>query len=215
MDLLLWCEGMDEDRLKAYVSVIEQLLACPQGQEMALLQRHPDLLDQEFLTVMGQVAQMLRQQGKPNADWLDRVAQGLMMFIADEPIAPDHSLAFFQQTLQVIVSAEGNPQRVYPWLEKHLPSLNLDLLEVMSLLEKQVQNSGQREEQRMFAVALGVFANLLLEFPLGDRSVKLQCARLGYEIAGGLFQSLQELQLSVAAQESLAEVTKKLQNRRS
>ena len=201
---------MEEVRLKAYVDLIEQVLACPKGQEIALLQKHPDLMNRELLTVMGQVAQMLRQKGRDNADWLEQVAQHLNAIIPDPAIAPENPLVFLQQTLQVIISSEGNPQRVYPWLKQHLSWLNPDLLTVLPLLEKQVQESEQRESQRMFALSLGTFANLLLEFPEGDRSWNLRCAQMGYDIAGRIFQALDETFLAAAAQESLEQVNQEL-----
>ena len=201
---------INEARLKAYCGLIEQLLACPQGQEMALLQGHPDLMDRELLTVMGQVAQMLRRQGQPNADWLDQVAERLGFLISEETIVPENALVFLQQTLQVIVSSEGNPQRVYPWLKEHLSYLNTDLLVVLPLVETQLQESGDRQSQHLFAMTLGCFANLLVDFPLGDRVWNLQCAQVGYDIVGRVFQSLGESELWMATQESLEQVEREL-----
>ena len=201
---------MNEARLKAYCGLIEQLLACPQGQEMLLLQGHPDLMNRDLLTVMGQVAQMLRQQGKPNGDWLDQVADRLSFLIPEETIAPDNALDFLQQTLQIIVSSEGDPQRIYPWLEAHLSYLNGDLLTVLPGLETRLQALGEPKSQHLFALSLGCFANLLMEFPLGDRVWNLQCAQVGYDIVGRVFQSLGESELWTASQESLVQVEREL-----
>ena len=47
---------MDEQRMQAYVGLLEQLLGCPQGEECALLQANAGLVDVGLLTVMGQYA---------------------------------------------------------------------------------------------------------------------------------------------------------------
>lgn len=57
---------MDEQRLQAYLGLIKQLLSCASGEELAVLQRHADLVDAELITVMMQVTNVLEQQGVPN-----------------------------------------------------------------------------------------------------------------------------------------------------
>ncbi|PZV13490.1 MAG: hypothetical protein DCF21_14085 [Leptolyngbya sp.] len=61
---------MDEQRMQAYVTLIEQLLNCPQGQERELLQAHLDLLDAGLLEAMEQVAAYLESQGSSNVQRL-------------------------------------------------------------------------------------------------------------------------------------------------
>jgi hypothetical protein len=65
---------MDEQRLQAYVGLIEQLLGCPQGQEAALLQANAELVDADLLAVMQQYATDLESQGDGNAWWLRGLA---------------------------------------------------------------------------------------------------------------------------------------------
>ncbi|NJN87075.1 MAG: hypothetical protein HC881_13245 [Leptolyngbyaceae cyanobacterium SL_7_1] len=72
---------MDEQRLQAYVALVEQLLSCPQGQEAELLQANAALVDVGLLGVMEQYAAYLESQGDGNARWLrefsGRLAQTL------------------------------------------------------------------------------------------------------------------------------------------
>ena len=67
---------MDDLRQQRYVTLVEQILCCIQGQEMPVLQRYPDLLDAGLVAVMGQYADRLESQGK-NAGWLRQFAAGL------------------------------------------------------------------------------------------------------------------------------------------
>ena len=43
---------MNEQRTQAYVNLIEQLLACAEGEELNILQANQELIDSEFLQVM-------------------------------------------------------------------------------------------------------------------------------------------------------------------
>ena len=65
---------MNEQRLQAYVTLIDQLLSCDNGEELALLQRHAELVDAGLLAVIAQMADFLEQQGNPNAGWLRQFA---------------------------------------------------------------------------------------------------------------------------------------------
>ena len=54
---------MDEERLQAYVSLIQDLLNCPSGKEPEVLNSHQDLVDGGLVQVMQQVAEWLVQEG--------------------------------------------------------------------------------------------------------------------------------------------------------
>jgi len=43
---------MNEQRAQAYINLIEQLLACADGEEANILQANQELIDPEFLQVM-------------------------------------------------------------------------------------------------------------------------------------------------------------------
>ena len=58
---------MDEERFQAYVSLIEDLLNCPSGEEPEVLNSHQDLVDGELVQMMQQVAEWLAKEGNKNA----------------------------------------------------------------------------------------------------------------------------------------------------
>jgi CHAT domain-containing protein/tetratricopeptide (TPR) repeat protein len=96
---------MDEQRLQAYVALIEKLFACPGGEEGAVLQRHSDLVDGGLVQVMGAVVAQLRQQGEgQRADWLEnlagQVAQAIWMAEAQEPEQPSEPGTIDEQRMQ-------------------------------------------------------------------------------------------------------------------
>jgi hypothetical protein len=53
---------MNEQRLQAYLTLIQQLLNCPNGEEGNILQANSELVDGGLVEVMGQVADTFTQQ---------------------------------------------------------------------------------------------------------------------------------------------------------
>ncbi|MEO0849384.1 MAG: hypothetical protein AAFY50_23600 [Cyanobacteria bacterium J06648_1] len=58
---------MNQERLKAYLDVIQGLLSCPAGEEWILLRQHQGLVNAELVEVMEQVAHRLTAQGDTKA----------------------------------------------------------------------------------------------------------------------------------------------------
>ncbi|MGB7085113.1 MAG: hypothetical protein WBD47_06140 [Phormidesmis sp.] len=56
---------MEQQRLAAYLKLIQDLLSCPQGEEWIHLKRHEPLVDAQFVQVMEQVASQLDKHGNP------------------------------------------------------------------------------------------------------------------------------------------------------
>lgn len=74
-------------RQNRYLDLIDQLLACPNGQEPAILNGEPDLLDAEFVQVLMQTASYFAHQD--NAE-----AARFLIFIAREL---SHQLGLYPQ----------------------------------------------------------------------------------------------------------------------
>ena len=73
---------MDENRLRAYMNLIQSLLTCPSGQEMELLQEHSELIDSDLIEVMQQEASRMAADGEPNAGFLQQLAQQISQALA-------------------------------------------------------------------------------------------------------------------------------------
>ncbi len=69
---------MNEQRTQAYLTLINQLLSCNQGDEPRILQENQELLDQGLIEVMIAVAQQFEEAGRENeTQWLMNMAQQL------------------------------------------------------------------------------------------------------------------------------------------
>jgi tetratricopeptide (TPR) repeat protein len=74
---------MDEQRFQDYLSLIQELLSCPTGEEEEILQGHPDLVDEGLVRVMVGVAAKMAEKGVANADWLRGFALQLAEVIGE------------------------------------------------------------------------------------------------------------------------------------
>jgi hypothetical protein len=126
---------MDEQRVQAYVALIEQLLTCPQGKEGEILQTQAELVDVEMLMVMEQYADRLEQQDNSNAAWLRQFSKSLKTFIQGSSIqseqTPQDAELFLRTVLQRIADSNGDAQQVYPFLVQYQNQLNETLLEIL------------------------------------------------------------------------------------
>jgi hypothetical protein len=55
---------MNEERLLAYLSLIQELLDCPSGEENQILSQHPELIDRTFVQLCEQMAEQLQSDGQ-------------------------------------------------------------------------------------------------------------------------------------------------------
>ena len=167
-----------------YVDLIEILLACPTGQEDAILQANIEQVDAGLVARMRQIAAELSQQGKENGLWLMQLAgqvaqkQGLEA-AAENP--PESLEKFLFETLQLVVSSQGEAQQVYPFLASHQEHLNERLLQWLPILAAQWLG-GEPEQQQSVAAALGGFGNLIQQFPLGERWLNLELSIAAYRL---------------------------------
>ncbi|WP_035984822.1 hypothetical protein [Leptolyngbya sp. KIOST-1] len=103
---------MNSQRLRSYISLIEQLLACPSGEEWILLRQNEGLVTPELVQVMEQVAtQLVRQGNAQEAKFLHNLAGQIHhLFVAQTvPLAPedDQSQAYLEFVKALLDCPEG------------------------------------------------------------------------------------------------------------
>ncbi|CDM94077.1 hypothetical protein [Limnospira indica] len=95
---------MDEQRVQAYLSLIQELLTCPSGEEPDILNQSSELVDEGFVQVCEQVAAQLQQGGQEDeAAFLRNVAQQVGAFLAQRGTGGNQQAAllqFWEQLLQ-------------------------------------------------------------------------------------------------------------------
>ncbi|MEQ8973979.1 MAG: tetratricopeptide repeat protein [Coleofasciculus sp. C1-SOL-03] len=173
---------MDEQRLQAYLTLINTLLTCPSGEEGQTLQDNAEFVDAGLVETMTQKAEALAEEGDENAaQFLVGLANQLGEFLglSASTATPEAQLDFLLEVLQATLDSRGNPQVVYPLLKDNLHLLNENFTRVlwnwgMATLTEVEAEQGQ---------VLGEFSNLIVEFPLGSQANNLEIAIAGYEMA--------------------------------
>ncbi|MBD0308121.1 MAG: tetratricopeptide repeat protein, partial [Microcoleus sp. T1-bin1] len=73
---------MDENRVRAYLNLIQLLLTCPAGEEGNVLQQHSEFVDSGLIEVMQQVASRMAADGEHNAGFLQQLAEQISQALA-------------------------------------------------------------------------------------------------------------------------------------
>jgi CHAT domain-containing protein len=183
-------EPIDEDRLRAYVALIEKLMLGARGNANALLNAERELVDEGLVEVMGRYAESLRQYGNQEAAaFLEDCGQQITAFLrqiadASSGFSPSgEQEAFLIQLLQTTADNQGDPKAVYPLMRANLALLNIELVELLNQWwEGVLANVGQNHKERLAAVLvnLGVF---IRGFPLGSPATNQQIAIAAYNNA--------------------------------
>ncbi|RFP59880.1 MAG: tetratricopeptide repeat-containing protein, partial [Limnothrix sp. CACIAM 69d] len=174
---------MDEQRLEAYLQLIQQLLACPAGEETSVLQGQAELVDAGLVEVMGQVADLMLEKGDNNAGWLrqfaGQVAQALGLEQSSASSAEDMD-QFVGEVMGQIAQTQGNPAQVYGFWQANLDRFNSEFLITLPIIFRCL--IGQNDP-KLIAAIFGTFGNLIRQFPLGVRWLNLELAIAAYERA--------------------------------
>ncbi len=190
---------MDEQRVQAYLSLIQELLECPRGEVNSILKRQREQIDVGFLQQCRVVAEQLQARGEANqAQFLRDLAQQLGEYVknqssgmsnsASQPkAAGDEYHRFLMQVLQATSKSRGNPSVVYPILQQNLGKLDVNLAQILRLWASQFFSQSDKIQTIRVAADIGQFANLIQNFSLGSQSNNLEIAISGYEIIATVF----------------------------
>jgi CHAT domain-containing protein len=176
---------MDEQKLQAYVGLIERLLSCPDEQKAELLYQNQKLVDAGLVSVMQQYAvQLLQPQGHENAaQWLLAVAAQLAAQASKlqtaTPSGVEAAKQFLWEALQLVQDSNSDPQQIYPVWAQQQVQFNDELLAVLPSAVAQLLEANS-EQRTSVAILLIEFGTLRSQFPLGDRWLNLELSIAAY-----------------------------------
>jgi len=186
---------MDEQRIAAYLNLIQELLSCPNGEEGAILSRSSQLLDEGLVIMCQQVAEILRGQGEENqADFLINLAEQLAEYLnmtgnsgEEEESQSDYSvedyLKFLQQLIQIEIDSNFDRKVVYPFLAQHQNKLDLKFAEIITRWFNSTIDPNNSELNQQLASLFNSIAIDIQQFPLGSRLNNIEIAIACYESA--------------------------------
>ncbi|MBD2552111.1 CHAT domain-containing protein [Limnothrix sp. FACHB-708] len=167
---------MDEQRLQAYLQLIQQLLACPEGEEASVLQAQAELVDAGLVEIMYFVPGHMASIGHRDAVWLkqwaNRIAQTLELR-SKTVYANPTTMSFIGEVMINIYENQGSANRVYEFWKLNLRKLNWDFLIALPLAFQVLKKQNSPE---LVAAMFGEFGNLIGQFHLGIRWLNLEMA---------------------------------------
>ncbi|MCZ8359335.1 MAG: CHAT domain-containing protein [Microcystis sp. LE19-388.1G] len=174
---------MDEKRPQAYINLIEQLLACADGEELNnILQANQELIDPQFLQVMENYANWLELQGNNNpAAWLRNMAQQLGQFLNPQAGSIEEYEEFLSEVLQAEAESKGNPAVVYPILQRRQHLLDDTFAQLLQQYARYRFSQGKAEEVVTIAGLIGNLCSKIRDFSTGSQANNLEIAITGYQ----------------------------------
>lgn len=181
----------EEQRIKAYVNLVEQLLASPR-EVNRIIDRHQELLDTGFVIFLKEKAKRMENWGEEQkAYFLRSIASFLSENIINSPYtAPpnaDASLQFLMQVLKTTDDSQGDPQKIYLLLKAHQDKLTLSLADVLRQWGSRTLAIVDSIQGYYIAVDIANFSNLMQQLQLGNRSSNVEIAIAGYQTILSVF----------------------------
>ena len=175
---------MDEKRPQAYLDLINKLLACPAGKEAEVLDANPELIDDGFLNTMRQVAEGFGEEGDENsAAFLNTIGSHLANLMQLESVPTINSqIDLLIQLLLATEESEGDPEIIYPLLQKNAKLLDKRFIEVLQDWSSKTIGEVEPEEAEDIGILISALSSLLQDWTLGERANNLEIAIAGYEV---------------------------------
>ncbi|MGF1523879.1 MAG: hypothetical protein ACFBSF_16295 [Leptolyngbyaceae cyanobacterium] len=138
---------MKQQRLAAYLNLIQDLLTCPQGEEWIHLKNHEDLVDVQFLQVMEQVATQLARQGDRESavflhNWAAKLHHILVKEIQPPPPEENKSDVYLNVIQKLLASPREMAEEI---LQAHQAPIGPGLVHKMHEVARQLMRQDDVE----------------------------------------------------------------------
>jgi CHAT domain-containing protein len=171
---------MDEQRLQAYFELIQALLACPNGEENAVLTAQQDLVDMGLVAAIeGVTAQMAEEGQSNNAGFLLDLATQLTSYLQGS--SERGAMEFFQQLFLAEMQNEDATVAIHNLMRNNLAQVDRALGAAMGQF---VTGFLAQQPQESESIA-GLLENICVhiqEFPYGKFLEVNEIALAGYAI---------------------------------
>jgi CHAT domain-containing protein len=197
---------MNEQRQELYKQLVNQLLNCPPGEEINLLQANRDLVDLGLFYTIAQTANYFTTQNDSNtAARLNDLNRELIAANGFNSL-DEMDGAYFNCLMSIVKAVEQNPtpEAVYPLFHRHLDKLDLNLAWVLQFCG--LRTLGNAEPQLALAIAriISNLAWIIQEFPQGNIANNLEIAIIAYGLVSTVFTEQDFPQYWAMTQNNLA-----------
>jgi tetratricopeptide (TPR) repeat protein len=179
------------DRQDAYLALVRDLLEREGGTETDILATHRELVDERLVMTLRGVAQAMAAENDPERKstikWLrgfaTQLAQALEPYTDSNSEDTASQLNFLMTVFQAIAESIGNPQVIYPLFRDNLAHLNESLIPILAAWNQTIFAEVDEDGKQFLAAVMDEFANLIQQFPLGNRLINLEIVTACYELA--------------------------------
>lgn len=135
---------MNQQRLNAYINLIQALLNCPHGEEWTLLQQHEELVNPQLVQVMEQVSAQLAAEGNLEAaKFLRHLALQLNHVLAQAVNSQDEQSQAYLKLIQALLDCpKGSEAEI---LAANQPLVDARFVQMMQQVAAQIASQGDRE----------------------------------------------------------------------
>jgi hypothetical protein len=138
---------VEQKNLKAYLDLVQKLLACRRGEEWIVLRQNEHLVDEKFIEVMEQVANHLALEGQINGarylhNWAGQLHH-ILMQPAPTKSKPESQTQVYAELLQTLLNT--TPENVPKILQKNQKLITPQLVTFMQQVADQFIQKGDRQ----------------------------------------------------------------------
>lgn len=138
---------MDKDRVIADLNLINELLTCPSGEELALLQANGELVDADFVLVMEEAVTKLAAGGnQESADFLQNLATQVSDMLAQgaqtKNLAESRTQAYTNLIDKLIACPNGQEPDV---LDAHADLIDSGLVQILVQVATAMAHEGNQD----------------------------------------------------------------------
>ncbi|MGK7941669.1 MAG: tetratricopeptide repeat protein [Crocosphaera sp.] len=186
---------IDQQRLDFYIHLIDQLLANPK-QGLSKIQENINLLDEDFVKLLVQVAQEAENDNDIDfANFLyvvsHEIVNQLHLSLSIPVPSPPPKVRLILQFLEIAYQSNLNRDLIYSFLEENLDQVDDEFAELFELYILDQLNRHNNNDTLNFVVFIVDLCPILAEFPLGNQENNLEIAIKGCETVIKEFLSIE------------------------
>jgi hypothetical protein len=138
---------MTDNRIRAYIKLIQKLLDCPEGEEIDILRQNEDLVDVQFLYILEQAADKAEEEGQENsASFLRDLAEQLKLAFGKatgmmNPEGGDRTEAYLHLIEEILGCQTG--EQVAMLLDKNYELVDRGFVKTLAQVAQLMVENGQ------------------------------------------------------------------------
>ena len=172
-----------KERYQLYIALIQQLLVCPEGEQVKLFRANLDLIDLGLLNCMKSITKEFTNNNCSNeAIFLQNIANRLIKAMGVESIETMQSIYknFLMEIFRAIAEKHTQENK-YKLLKNNLDLLNSNLLFVLEFWGIEILSNVKTEQAVDIAALIFEFGCLVYQFP-SEQCTSFELAIIAYKL---------------------------------